>query len=300
MYFSGFADEAGASIEVQIKATQELGWSFIEARSVNGVNLTDISDAEFDQVCQKLADAGVLVDCFGSAVANWSKHPRSEEDFRSSLESLQRAIPRMQRLGTKYIRGMSFAVTKDEAPDQPELEKVIFEKVRRLVRLCEEGGVVYLHENCANYGGLSHLHTLKLLENVPSPNLRLVFDTGNPVGTNRRIGQPPYPKQDPGEFYQQVKPYIDRVHIKDCIFEADTGGIFAQLKHTFPGEGQGEVRKIVQDVLRSDFQGALSIEPHLAVVYHDAAVISPEAVQYSNYVEYGRRLMQMVKDLEAG
>lgn len=299
MHYSGFADEAGASIEVQIKATQELGWSCIEARSVNGVNITDISEAEFDQVCEKLSDAGVQIDCFGSTVANWSKHPRSEADFLSSLESLARAIPRMQRLGTKYLRGMSFAVTRDEAPDHPELETIIFEKVRQLVRMCEQAGITYLHENCANYAGLSHLHTLKLLENVPSPNLRLVFDTGNPVGTDRRIGPPPYPKQSAWEFYQNVRPFIQRVHIKDCIFEADTGGIFAQLKHTFPGEGEGEVRKIVQDVLRSDFQGALSIEPHLAVIYHDDSLASPEQVQYTNYVEYGRRLMQLVRDLEA-
>jgi sugar phosphate isomerase/epimerase len=298
VHYSGFADEAGTSIDVQIKATQELGWTCIEARSVNGVNITDISEAEFDQVCQKLSDGGVQIDCFGSTVANWSKHPRSEQDFQSSLEALARAIPRMQRLGTKYLRGMSFAVTRDEAPDHPELEAIIFEKMRQLVRLCEEAGITYLHENCANYAGLSHLHTLKLLENVPSPNLRLVFDTGNPVGTDRRIGQPPYPKQSAWEFYQNVRPFIERVHIKDCIFEADTGGIFAQLKHTFPGEGEGEVRKIVQDVLRSDFQGALSIEPHLAVIYHDDSVTSPEQVQYTNYIEYGRRLMQLVRDLE--
>lgn len=298
MHYSGFADEAGASIDVQIKATQELGWSCIEARSVNGVNLTNISEAEFDQVCQKLADSSVQIDCFGSAVANWSKHPRSEADFQSSLEALGRAIPRMQRLGTKYLRGMSFAVTRDEAPDHPELETIIFEKVRQLVRMCEEADITYLHENCANYGGLSHLHTLKLLENVPSPNLRLVFDTGNPVGTDRRIGQPPYPKQSAWEFYQNVRPFIERVHIKDCIFEADTGGIFAQLKHTFPGEGDGDVRRIVKDVLSSDFQGALSIEPHLAVIYHDDSVTSPEQAQYTNYVEYGRRLMRLVRDLE--
>jgi sugar phosphate isomerase/epimerase len=298
VHYSGFADEAGASIDVQIKATQELGWSCIEARSVNGVNLTNISEAEFDQVCQKLADSSVQIDCFGSAVANWSKHPRSEADFQSSLEALGRAIPRMQRLGTKYLRGMSFAVTRDEAPDHPELETIIFEKVRQLVRMCEEADITYLHENCANYGGLSHLHTLKLLENVPSPNLRLVFDTGNPVGTDRRIGQPPYPKQSAWEFYQNVRPFIERVHIKDCIFEADTGGIFAQLKHTFPGEGDGDVRRIVKDVLSSDFQGALSIEPHLAVIYHDDSVTSPEQAQYTNYVEYGRRLMRLVRDLE--
>ena len=43
MYYSGFADEAASSIEGQIKATKELGWQNIKSRSVDGVNLTDVS-----------------------------------------------------------------------------------------------------------------------------------------------------------------------------------------------------------------------------------------------------------------
>ena len=42
MYYSGFADEAGDSIETQIKATQMLGWENIESRNIDGVNITDI------------------------------------------------------------------------------------------------------------------------------------------------------------------------------------------------------------------------------------------------------------------
>ncbi len=298
MYYSGFADEAGASIDIQIQATRELGWNAIEARNVDGVNLTDLSDAEFDAVCKKMADGGVRVDCFGSAVANWSKDPRDEQDFTDSLAALQRAVPRMQRLGCRMIRGMSFAVVRDETPDSPALEKIIFDRLQRLVRVCEEGGVLYLHENCMNYGGMSHLHTLKMLEAVNSPNLRLVFDTGNPVGTDRRIGEPPYRKQSSWEFYSHVRPFIERVHVKDCIFLEETGWIFPEMQHTYPGEGHGEVQRILQDLLGSGYDGALSIEPHMALVYHDDAVQSPEEIQYATYVEYGKRLMQLVAQLD--
>ena len=140
MYYTGFADEAGASIDVQIQATKELGWSHIESRNIDGVNLTDISDAQFEEVSQKLQDAGISINCFGSAVANWSKDPRKEEDFQKSIAELTRAIPRMQRLGTNMIRGMSFAVVKDEEPDNPELEQIVFKKVRHLVSMCEDAG----------------------------------------------------------------------------------------------------------------------------------------------------------------
>ncbi len=299
MYYTGFADEAGSSIDIQIKATQSLGWSYIESRNVDGINLTDVSAEKFAEICQKLEAAGIHINCFGSAIANWSTDPRSAEDFERSLASLQRAIPRMQTLGTKLIRGMSFGVVLDAQPDSPEIEKLIFDKVRILVRACEEGEVIYLHENCMNYGGMSHEHTLRLIEQVNSPNFRLVFDTGNPVGTDRRIGKPPYRKQSSWEFYSQVREFVDYIHIKDNIYVEETGGLFPKLNHTFPGEGHGDVRRIVKDMLRCGYQGGFSIEPHLAAVYHDNSITSPDEIRFANYVEYGRRFMKMVAEIQA-
>jgi sugar phosphate isomerase/epimerase len=299
MYYTGFADEAGAAIDVQIQATQELGWSNIESRGIDGVNLTDISDAKFEEVVEKLTVTGVKINCFGSAIANWSRNPRNDEDFQYSLEALRRAIPRMQRLGTTMLRGMSFAVAKDEEPDSPELEQVIFAKVKHLVNLCADAGVLYLHENCMNYGGMSHQHTLKLLDNIQSPNFKLVFDTGNPIFTDRRIGSPPYRKQSAWEFYANVKEFIHYVHIKDGYYLGETGGISPKTDYTFPGEGKGDVEKIVKDLLQSGYDGGFSIEPHLAVVFHDETVKSEDEVRYRNYVEYGRRFMKLVEKVQA-
>jgi sugar phosphate isomerase/epimerase len=298
MYYTGFADEAGNSLDVQIKATLELGWQQIESRSIDGVNLTDISDEQFEIACQKLDAAGVKINCFGSAIANWSTDPRKEEDFQASLASLRRAIPRMQRLGTRYLRGMSFGIVRDAVPDSPEIEKLVFEKVRTLVALCEEAGVYFLQENCMNYGGLSYEHTLRLLDAVRSPYFKLVFDTGNPVGSDSRIGKPPYHKQSSWEFYCNVREFIEYVHIKDCIFIEETGWIFPKLQHTFPGEGHGDVRQIVADLLQRGYNGGFSIEPHLGAVYHDASLTSPEQIRYANYTEYGRRFMGLVRECQ--
>lgn len=299
MYYSGFADEAGASIDTQIQATQELGWSAIEARNIDGINITDIPENEFEAVCQKVTESGIKIDCFGSAVANWGKDPRKEEDFQSSIESLKRAIPRMQRLGTHVIRGMSFMIAKGEPPDSPELEKTIIEKLRFLVKLCEDAGLIYGHENCSNYGGLSYQHTLRLLDHIRSPNFKLIFDTGNPVGSDEHTGEPPYAKQSSWEFYCNVKPFIQRIHIKDAVFVADSDGIFPHRRHTFPGEGQGDVKRIVKDLLKSGYDGAFSIEPHISSVYHDPAVTSPAEIQFASYIEYGRRLMKLVDEIRS-
>jgi sugar phosphate isomerase/epimerase len=303
MYYTGFADEAGDSIDVQIQATLELGWSHIESRSVDGVNLTDVSDRTFDRVCEELAAAEVHINCFGSAIANWSRDPRSEEDFQYSVEALRRAIPRMQRLGANMIRGMSFGLVEDEELDSPELEQLIFDQVGHLVRICEEAGILYLHENCMNYGGMSYMHTLRLLDSIRSPNLRLVFDTGNPVFTDHRLGPTPYRKQASWEFYSNVRDWIHYVHIKDGRYIRESGSIFPLVEYTFPGQGDGDVARIVDDLLQTGYDGGFSIEPHLAVVHHDDSVQSVDEVRYANYVEYGRRFMRLVdavRDKPAG
>ena len=72
MYYTGFADEASVGLAGQIKATKELGWQCIESRAIDGVNIHDLSEEAFDRAAGMLEDSGVRINCFGSAVANWS------------------------------------------------------------------------------------------------------------------------------------------------------------------------------------------------------------------------------------
>lgn len=295
--FSGFADEAGDSIQEQIRATKELGWKSIESRNINGKNLTDIDDAAFEEAAAALNASGVSIDCFGSAVANWAKDPRSEEDFKKSVEELERGIKRMKRLGTRYIRGMSFRALKETRPDSMEIEEQVIRKLKHLVSLCADAGVVYLHENCANFGGLSWEHTLRLIERVGSPAFRLVFDTGNPIGTYDRRGKP-WERQNSLEFFTKVKDFVDRIHIKDAHFVKPTDGIFNDIDHCWPGEGEGHVVEVVTEALKSGFSGTFSIEPHLAAVYHAPSGEKIERDRVATYVEYGRRTMKLVEQAQ--
>jgi sugar phosphate isomerase/epimerase len=171
------------------------------------------------------------------------------------------------------------------------MEEERFRRMRTLLQMFTDAGLTPVHENCMNYGGMSWKHTLRLIENVPG--LKLVFDTGNPVFTDDRAKPKPYPKQSAWEFYTHVKEHVAYVHIKDGVWNPETG----KTTFTFPGEGDGDVRRIVKDLLASGYAGGLSIEPHLSVVQHDESVISPEEQRYDNYVEYGRRMERMVAEV---
>src|SRR6056300_1356947 len=104
MTLTGFADEAAPDLTTQIKATQELGWSYISARGIDGKNIHDLTEAEFDTVYGQLQDAGIKIAEFGSLIGSWSK--TIDSDFAVTLDEVDRSIPRMQKLGTSIVRVM--------------------------------------------------------------------------------------------------------------------------------------------------------------------------------------------------
>lgn len=289
MYLTGFADEAAGSIDGQIKATKELGWQYIESRAINDVNIHDLPDDEFDKVVEKLAAANIKVNCFGSLIANHGKN--INDPFDPSFDEAKRAIPRMQRLGTKLIRIMSYAILDGCEPDK-QLEEERFRRLRELQKMFTDAGLTPVHENCMNYGGMGWPFTLKLLENVPG--MKLVFDTGNPVFSSDYSKPKPYPKQFAWEFYQHVKEHVIYVHIKDGYYdEKKQKPVF-----TFPGEGTADVPRIVEDLFKNGYDGGISIEPHIATVFHDDSIKSPEEIKYVSYVEYGKRVIKMIDEIK--
>ncbi len=290
-YLTGISDEAGASIDVQIKATRQLGWRTLEARTVEvegfpGGNLHEIPERAFDLAVEKLQSAGIGVCCFGSTIMNWAKTVQTP--FAVTLAETQRAIPRMRRLGTKFVRIMSFK----PADDADTIPAVVFERVREVTRMFLDAGLQPVHENCMNHGGMSAQHALELLENVPG--LKWVFDTANPIFNPDRSRPKPWSKQDPWDFWTQVREATVHIHIKDATWNPEKN----DADYRWPGEGDGRVRDIVRDALSRGYGGGISIEPHMAVVFHDSSTRASSEAQYANYVEYGRRLASLVSEVE--
>ena len=292
MNYMGIGDEAANSIDGQIKATQELGWKLLEPRGVEvpgfaKANFHDIPDEAFDLALRKLETAGVGVYCFGSTIMNWSK--KVGDPFDITLAEVKRAIPRMQRLGAKYVRIMSFKPGDDEYTIPTE----VFRRVKEVTNRFLDAGLQPVHENCMNYGGMSWQHALELLDKCPG--LKWVFDTANPIFNPDRSKPKPWPRQDPWEFWTHVRDHAVHIHIKDATWNSSK----ADADYNWPGEGQGRVRDILNDALARGYDAGLSIEPHMVVVFHDAqSKASNEEALRNNYVAYGRRLEKLVGELK--
>jgi sugar phosphate isomerase/epimerase len=301
MYYSGIGSEAGVSIDQQVRAIVELGWNHMDLRNIDNVNITDISDGQFDEIVEMLSSAGISVSCFASNVAGWGKDALNPRDFELSLEELDRAIPRMHRLGTKMIRGMSFKTPKEDRYITKELENQLLGRMRTILRRCEEAGILFVLENCVCYFTQSYEHMDRMRENIESPAFKVVFDPCNPLMTDNRMGRKPYKKQIPWEAYSHLKDLIIYVHIKDGRFVRDTGGIFPEVDYTYPGEGDADIKRIVSDLFISGYDGGFCIEPHISNPCCDKTE-DPEneellRFQFDSFVDYGRRTQELIESI---
>ncbi|MBC8010021.1 MAG: sugar phosphate isomerase/epimerase [Burkholderiales bacterium] len=291
-FYTGFADEAGPDLATQIRATRELGWSAIELRNVRvpgheTANVHDIPDEAFELVVATLGEAGVRVNCLGSALANGAKDVR--KPFDADEASARRAAVRGRRLGAEFVRVMSYPL--GDLADLREDER--FRRLREIVKIFAGSGVTVVHENCGNYGAMGVAYSLRLIEEVPG--LRLVFDMGNTVSDLDYTKPAPHPRQSAWEFYQGVRDHIAYVHIKDAVWNTE----LRRKDHVFPGEGEADVRRIVTNLRATSYANAFSIEPHMHAGLANRPDLSVEENHYQTYVEYGRRLMNLVAEIDA-
>jgi sugar phosphate isomerase/epimerase len=292
MILTGIGDEAANSLNGQVQATKDLGWKHLEMRGVEvpgfpKANFHDLPDKAFELATEKLHSEGLRVYCFGSTIMNWSKTIDTPWDV--TLAEVRRAIPRMQHLGAKYVRIMSFK-PKD---DDHRIPTPVFERVREVTQRFLDAGLQPVHENCMNYGGMSWKHALELLEKVPG--LKWVFDTANPVFNPDRSKPKPWPKQDPWEFWTHLREHSVHIHIKDATWNPAKN----DADYNWPGEGAGRVRHILKDAFAHRYDAGISIEPHMVVVFHDAqSKTNNEDAMRANYVEYGKRLENLIAEVK--
>ncbi len=281
---TGFADEAGSEVSEQIRAHQELGWDTIEMRMVGEENFTNLGDEPYAKVKDQLSAAGIGVSCFGSAIANWARQIGGS--FEQDAEDLKRAAPRMKELGTRFIRVMSYPNNAESPLTKDEWFKEAAKRIRELATIAEGEGIVLAHENCSGYGGQGPEEMLQLFEAVGSDAFKMAFDTGNVTAH--------YGYENPDlamEYYQAVRPHIVHVHIKD-----NCPGDEGKRVMCYPGEGKSQVKEIVSDLIKTNYEGFISIEPHMKGQVHLGDDTGASEGAYGVYVEYGRRIAAILED----
>ncbi|MDY7029263.1 MAG: sugar phosphate isomerase/epimerase family protein [Spirochaetota bacterium] len=274
--FSGIADEGASSITDQLKLHHGFGWDSIELRTVNGVNVCEMNDRDFDIAARQIEEVGFRVAAFGSAIANWSRPVTG--DFQLDIEDLRRSVPRMHRLDCPFIRIMSY--TSGGLPEAEWAAHAIG-RLKELTRIAAGEGIVLVHENCDGWASRTPANLARLLAEISDPALQIVFDPGNPLAH----GHNPEAVWD---FYRAAKERIVHFHIKDCYHDES-----GEVVHCYPGEGQCEVAALAADLEASGYHGLYSIEPHMTVQIHKSMDGNSEAMA-ETYSLYARKAMDLL------
>jgi sugar phosphate isomerase/epimerase len=258
-----------------------LGWDLIELRNVDGYALADLPVAAFDQLVGRLAAAGVGTACVDSRIANWARPVTGPLEL--DLAELDVLAERCAALGTRYVRVMSYP--NGGLPEETWGREAI-RRLRLLTARAERAGLVLLHENCSGWAGRDAARMLRLLAEVDSPALGLVFDTGNGV----EYGYDAYELLV--ELVAAVPDRIRHVQVKDAAGTAD------RPDYCQPGLGRCRVADCLRLLLDSGYRGVVSAEPHLLVRPHDHVRLAGDGVDM--VVEYGRRLAALVAGAAGG
>ncbi|MER5737377.1 M20/M25/M40 family metallo-hydrolase [Streptomyces sp. NPDC002262] len=267
---TGIGDEAAPGLAGQIAVARELGWSALELRSIDGTALADLSATAVRDAAARLHAAGLGVVCLDSRIGNWARPVTGP--FSADLEELDRLAEHGRVLGCRSLRVMSW--TDGGLPEEEWAAEAI-DRMRRLARRAERLGVELLHENCTGWAGSDAARTLRMLAEVDSPALRVLFDIGNGV---------PY-GYDGHALLARLLPHVAHVHVKDAL-PGDRPG---EAVYTLPGEGVARVADCVRLLEEHGYRGAYSLEPHLAVVPH-AGIRGEDTDTAGPFVRAARRL----------
>ena len=238
---SAFADEISPHLDQQIATLARLGVPGLDLRSVEGVNVLDLTDAQLEEVAQKCADRGLHVQAIGSPV---NKVPFSGANQIQELAKLERAIHAADKTGTKLIRIFS-----------PEVPQADFDHAWMAVEawmaeqifVAEQAGVTLLHENDATYYGAYPKGAKRLFERFGSPTFRAAFDFANTVLIGYRAME---------DWFPWILPHLHTLHIKDAIE--------AEKKVVPAGEGDGQMVETIRWLIEQGWSGPMTIEPHLS------------------------------------
>lgn len=241
-HISGFADEMSPELGIQLRELNRLGVGYMEPRTVDGCNISDLSQEQLAQMKSALAAAGVKVSSIGSPLGKISV----EEDLGPHMEKLKRTLEIQKELDAPYVRMFSFYIPNGREPG--EFRGQVLDRLGQMAEEAAKWDGILLHENEKGIYGDTAPRCLDLMEQLGSPHFRAVFDFANFV----EVGQ------DTSEAFRLMRPYIRYIHIKD----AET--LPEGKKRIVPaGQGEGHVAEILQKLHTGGWEGFLSLEPHL-------------------------------------
>jgi sugar phosphate isomerase/epimerase len=232
----------GKPIEEAVKWMVEFGAECTELSGKPGVHPgLAWTPEDYPRVKKLLRDAGVVATSLGSY------NDFAQTDAAALEAQIVQLIGYCQRavdLGIPVVRAMCADAKPGHTRD--EFRANIIKGFSEAVKRTEKLGVKLAIENhglMANDGDFQK----SIIEAVGSPRLGLTLDTGNYAWA----GHSPETVQ---RYFDTLQPYVFSVHIKDCVWRN------GKVEFVPAGEGQLKIEKLLTELVKRGYQGAVVSE----------------------------------------
>ncbi len=241
--FSAFADEVTDDFAGQVAFLAAQHVENIEIRSLSNKNIMDLNKEELMEAKKMLEANGISVSAIGSPIGKI----KLDQPFEAHLDKFKHVVELADFFDAPYVRLFSYY-----APDGKSIDDFRDEVLKRMsieAGLMKGSDVVLVHENESHIYGHSAENCADIVRSVNSPNLKLVYDPANFVWGSDIIN-------NMDQCWPVMAPYVVHVHIKDWKLGSINIG-------SIPGEGDGQIRALIKKLSEINYNGFLTIEPHL-------------------------------------
>ena len=258
--FGGFRPDVPMDVYKFLDEVGELG--LLRCQVCENLPILHYSDPEFKKIKEYADERGIVI----------------ELGFRNlTEENLSRYMGIAEILQSPFLR----VVLNEEGNPRETArnEEVIANSVkiiRKWLPVLKSRGITLGVEN---YFDHSNSRLIRMIEEIESPLVRLIFDTNNCFGF----------LVEPEQAFQEAAPYTVEIHLKDYKILKVEAGYF--ITGTVLGEGWLNSKAIIEDALRHNPDMTFLIE--MAVKRREGA--SPAEV----VAEEKRQISASVKELRA-
>ena len=251
-----FADDIDQNLPNALDVFQELGLRWLEIRSTGGKNLADQPEETVLGVCKAIRERGLRVRCvaaplfkchlgrMGTAAAE--THHAAPRDEAAEMDVLRKAVRMARALDTTLIRCFSFWRIEG---DTAAFWSALRDRFLEAIALARQEGMTLVMENDYECNLRTGAEAAPLLDELASPNLRVLWDPGNAYFA----GEVPFP-----DGYRRVKHLIGHVHLKDAVRDPATG----KARWVALGTGEVDLLGQLQALAGDGYQGVLTLENH--------------------------------------
>lgn len=240
---------------------KDIGFDGIELRGLGGEISSHKTKPfllnEVENTKKKLTALQLQIPCISSSCC-----VKNEQFIQKTMAEGISSIDLASQIGTPFVR-----ILGDLEPFEtlPVDEVAVVRAIKELSDYAKSRNVTILIETNGVYANSKRMK--ELMQTINRVNVAVLWDIHHPAR---------YMNETPSMTYQELKPWIRYIHVKDSIINNN------RIQYKMMGEGDIPIKEVLDLLFKNNFEGYVSLEwvKRWSKDIEDAAIVFPHFVNY--------------------